>query len=450
MPELERNVILVVDDSPTNLQLLSDSLLNSGFKVILVTSGIQALEILKVELPDLILLDAIMPGIDGFETCRQLKANPLTLDIPVIFMTALADPVDKVKGFNLGAVDYITKPFHEEEILARVRTHLKLRKLTKMLEQQNSILKQMTEELEQRVEDRTAELSKSLQDLKQAQIQLIHSEKMSALGNLVAGVAHEINNPTNFIAGNLQHARENVHKLLRLIQLYQQNFPDPGDKIEIEIAEIELEYLREDLPNIINSMQLGIDTIRNISTSLRTFSRSDKASKVLFDIHQGIESTLLILKHRLKANNKHPEIKIVKNYGNLPLVECFPGQLNQVFMNLLANAIDAIEEVQKNPGLGSRENNLDRINIETVIKNENYIEIRITDSGIGMTEEVKSKAFDDLFTTKPIGKGTGLGLAIARQIVVDRHQGTIELNSTFGKGAEFIISLPIKADRSFV
>ncbi|KAF3884130.1 MULTISPECIES: trifunctional serine/threonine-protein kinase/ATP-binding protein/sensor histidine kinase [Nostocales] len=281
--------------------------------------------------------------------------------------------------------------------------------------------------------------------LQQTQLQLVQSEKMSALGNLVAGVAHEINNPIGFIAGNIDPAQEYVQDLCGLLDLYREKFPHPGQEIEDKIETIDLEYLRQDLPKLIESMKLGVERICNISTSLRTFSRSDKDYKVPFNIHEGIESTLLILKHRLKANDDRPAINVIKDYGDIPQVECFPGQLNQVFMNLLANAIDALEESNMGSSFEHIRANPNCITIQTAMKDEQHIMIRIADNGIGMTEQVKQIAFDYLFTTKAVGHGTGLGLAIAHQIVVERHGGTIEINSVLGQGAEFAIVLPISS-----
>ncbi|GAB4319164.1 MAG: AAA family ATPase [Leptolyngbyaceae cyanobacterium] len=285
----------------------------------------------------------------------------------------------------------------------------------------------------------------ALLDLQQAQLQLVQSEKMSALGNLVAGVAHEINNPVGFLAGNLTPAQEYVSDLLGLIDLYQQEYPTSTRVIQNAIEVIDLDYLREDLPKLLNSIKLGVERIRSISQSLRTFSRADKDYKVPFDIHEGLDSTLLILKHRLKASDGHPAIDVVKHYGQLPLIHCFPGQLNQVFMNILANAIDALEETNAGRSFAEIEGNSNRITIATQVLDENWIAIQIADNGIGMTEEVKCRIFDHLFTTKAVGKGTGLGMAIAHQIVVEKHAGTIEVNSMPGQGTEMVIKLPIKA-----
>ncbi|AFZ06422.1 multi-sensor signal transduction multi-kinase [Oscillatoria nigro-viridis PCC 7112] len=278
--------------------------------------------------------------------------------------------------------------------------------------------------------------------VEQSQLQLVQSEKMSALGNLVAGVAHEINNPVGFISGNIHEAIAAVKDLTEYLQLYQEKFPSPGEEIEEKSEELDIEYLLEDLPKMLNSMQIGCERIQGISTSLRTFSRADKDYKVPFNIHDGINSTILILKHRLKANEQRPAIEVVKEYGNLPSVDCFPGQLNQVFMNILANAIDALEESNREPNLEKIKAPAHCITIRTERQSSEWVTIRISDNGPGISDEIKSQIFDHLFTTKGVGKGTGLGLAIARQIVVEKHGGTIEVNSVLGEGTEFTISLP--------
>ncbi|MBF2083206.1 AAA family ATPase [Thermoleptolyngbya sp. C42_A2020_037] len=281
-------------------------------------------------------------------------------------------------------------------------------------------------------------------ELKNAQLQIVQSEKMSALGNLVAGVAHEINNPVGFIAGNLRPALDYVNDLFGLIERYQQEYPNPTAAIQEEIETIDLEYIQEDLPKLIGSMQLGIDRIRSISNSLRTFSRADKDYKVPFDIHEGLDSTILILKHRLKANDERPAIQVVTNYSNLPDVECFPGQINQVFMNLLANAIDALDEAAQQRTFAELESLPQTITIQTALTQSNAIEIRIRDNGNGIPATIRGKIFDHLFTTKGVGKGTGLGLAIARQIVVEKHGGSLDVQSEVGWGTEFCIRLPME------
>ncbi|MBD2385771.1 hybrid sensor histidine kinase/response regulator [Cylindrospermum sp. FACHB-282] len=425
----ENSLILVVDDTATNLEIISYLLIDAGFEVTTAIDGEKALKQVQSRQPHLILLDIMMPGIDGFETCKRLKENPETSDIPIIFMTAIIDTESKVKGLNLGAVDYIIKPFQKDEVLARIKTHLQLRNLTKSLET--------------RVLERTAELSQALNDLQESQLQLIQKEKMSALGNLVAGVAHEINNPVGFIAGNLQPATNYIQDLFRIIDLYQKYYPEPVPEIHEEIAAIDLEYIRTDLPNLIASMKEGVQRIRNISTSLRTFSRADSDRKTSCNIHDGINSTLMILKHRLKATSARPDIQVFRNYSNLPPIECFSGLLNQVFMNLLANAIDALEESNSGRSFHDIQANPHQIKIQTALtEDKNHVMIRIQDNGVGMSDETQERIFNNLFTTKPIGQGTGLGLSIARQIIVEKHRGTLQVKSILGKGSEFLITIP--------
>jgi signal transduction histidine kinase len=423
------SLILVVDDTTTNIEIVSEMLTDAGFGVAIAFDGEIALKQVQHRIPDLILLDVMMPRIDGFETCKRLKKNPSTRDIPIIFMTANCDTDSKVEGLSIGAVDYITKPFHEKELLARIKTHLQLRNLTKTLEK--------------RVAERTADLSKALRDLQESQLQLVQKEKMSALGQLVAGVAHEINNPVSFIHGNLGHASAYFQDIINLIDLYQRHYPKPVLEIQEEITAIDLKYVRSDLPNLISSMKEGVQRIRNISTSLRTFSRADSDRKVSCNIHDGIDSTIMILKHRLKASENRPDIQVIKSYDNLPEVECFSGQLNQVFMNLLANAIDALEESNIGRNYIEIEANPNQLLIQTILsKDKNNVLIHIKDNGVGMSDDVQQKIFDHLFTTKPVGRGTGLGLSIARQIVVEKHGGTLEVYSAYGQGSEFVITLP--------
>lgn len=438
----EQATILIVDDNQTNLKVLCAAIADSGWEILVATDGESAIEQAEYAQPHLILLDVMMTGIDGFETCRLLKENPATYDIPVIFMTALSDTVDKVKGLSIGAVDYITKPFQTEEVLARINVHLKLRSLMKQLAEQKM-------QLEQRVAERTAELSNALHELQQSQLQLVQSEKMSTLGQLVAGVAHEINNPVGFLTGNLSHLSEYTSDLINHLQLYGNHYPNPVLEIATNAKAIYLDDLFKDLPEIISSMNVGIERISNISTSLRNFSRSDTSTKGAFDIYEGIDSTLLILKHRLKANGKRPEIEVIKKYVELPLVECYAGQLNQVFMNLISNAIDALEEVIGNGSStkGDRQETtnslLPKIYINTEVFND-WVQISIKDNGPGMSPEVKEQVFNQFFTTKSVGKGTGLGLSISRQIVEDKHQGKLRCISALGQGTEFIIEIPIK------
>uniref|UniRef100_A0A832H6Q8 histidine kinase n=1 Tax=Oscillatoriales cyanobacterium SpSt-402 TaxID=2282168 RepID=A0A832H6Q8_9CYAN len=419
--------LLIVDDTPANLGVLSDFLGDLGFRVLVAQNGESAIQKAEYALPDLILLDVMMPGIDGFETCRRLKLSEKTREIPIIFMTALADTDNKVKGFSLGAVDYLTKPIQHEEMLVRINLHLRFRKLTKQLHEQNMQL-----------------------------------QKVSSLGQLVAGVAHEVNNPVGFISGNLHHAEAYVNDLFDHLKLYQQQSSNASPEIQAHREEIDLDYLLEDLPKMLSSMRLGIERIRDIMASLRIFLRVDEAEKKPIDLHEGIESTLMILQHRLKAIANRPAIQIIKDYGELPLVECYGGQLNQVFMNILSNAIDALEESwvighgsfvdNQQPvthEAGQPTNNKEQrliptITIRTAVIDHQQVQICIADNGPGISVEVQQRLFDPFFTTKPSGKGTGLGLSISHQIVVEKHGGNLYCRSERNQGAEWVIELPVK------
>ncbi len=299
------------------------------------------------------------------------------------------------------------------------------------------------------------QLKQALHDLQTYQTQLVQTEKMSTLGTLIAGVAHEINNPTSFIYGNLHYASVYIKDLLELVSLYQLHYPNPVPEINYHAEAIELDFLIEDLPKLLSSMETGAERIRHLVLSLRNFSRCDSSKMQAVDIHEGIESTLLILHNRLKANGEHPGIKVIKEYGELPLVECYPSQLNQVFMNLLGNAIDAIEElkvetlkVERSTETNRKPANLQSptpwIRIRTEVTSANHVIVRIVDNGSGMTEEVKARLFDPFFTTKPMGKGTGLGLSISYQIVVEKHKGSLRCESVPGEGTEFLIEIPMR------
>ncbi|AFY41717.1 ATP-binding protein [Nostoc sp. PCC 7107] len=293
----------------------------------------------------------------------------------------------------------------------------------------------------------TERLQQALQDLQLAQTQLIQSEKMSSLGQLIAGVAHEINNPVNFICGNLRCVSEYAQDLLHLLLEYQKCFPVAPPELESELDNIDLEFIIQDLPKLLDSMKLGSDRIVEIVKSLKNFSRHDEAQTTAINIHDGIDGTLMILRHRLKAATHHPEIAIIKDYAKLPLIECYPGQLNQVFMNILANAIDALEESfvsNESPII----NNIGQMTLPTItIRTQNldnqWVIIRIADNGPGMPEEIVKRIYDPFFTTKEIGKGTGLGMAISHQIIVDRHRGLLKCRSQPGQGTEFWIQIPV-------
>lgn len=427
--------ILVVDDTLDNINLLATMLTEIGYKVRKALSGQMALMGVQAAPPDLILLDISMPEMNGYEVCEKLKASEQTRDIPVIFLSALDNVLDKVKAFSIGGVDYITKPFQLEEVVVRVENHLTIRRLQKQLSEQNSLLKK-SEALER---EKSQQLEITLRKLQQTQAQLIQSEKMSSLGQLVAGIAHEINNPINFIYGNLSPIEQYSISLLLLIQQYQQELPTPSAAIQ-ELAEShELEFLKEDLPALLVSVKSGVQRIRDLVLSLRSFSRLGEAEVKKVNIHDGLDSTLVILQHRLNAQSNRPAIMLEKEYSKLPEVECYAGQINQVFLHILNNAIDALEKVNWETSLSSP-----KIRICTQLIDSSHIAIAISDNGIGIKESLQKKIFDPFFTTKKIGSGIGMGLSISYQIVVESHGGELFCESMSEQGTTFNIILPLQ------
>ncbi|MEH2067128.1 MAG: response regulator [Nostoc sp.] len=481
--DYKRN-ILVVDDTPDNLRLLSAMLTAQGFEVRKALNGKMALTACQMVLPDVILLDINMPGMDGYQVCQQLKADDKTCEIPVIFISALDDVVDKAKAFDVGGVDYIAKPFHGAEVVLRIENQINLRLLQVKLQEKNFLLQE------------------ALDNLRSVQVQQIQNEKMVALGQLVAGIAHEINNPISFIYGNLQYAGQYVQDLVDIIQVYQQEYPKPTPKVQQIAQDIDLNFVINDLQKLIGAMNRGSNRIREIVLALQNFSRHDESQIKGVNIHEGIENTLVMLQHRLKETADRPAIVVVKDYGNLPPVNCYASELNQVFIHLLNNAIDALEkgvgnskmplEIRGNGESGDEElgrgeestkeefssllrtpspmphdasshkspdppmrlappysipNGLlptPEIRIYTQMTNSHTVKIAIADNGCGIEESLRSRLFDPFFTTKPVGKGSGLGLSISYQIIVQKHRGEITCTSSAGQGAEFAIEIPIK------
>jgi two-component system NtrC family sensor kinase len=627
--------IVVVDDTPENLFLLSEMLEQQGYQVRKALNGRVALMTCKKRLPDLILLDINMPEMDGYEVCEQLKADEKTCNIPVIFISALDSVLDKVRAFDVGGVDYITKPFKCAEVISRIESQLKLRSLQAKLEEKNLMLEQevshrekaqaalelseaknlallnaipdlmillrsdgtfldyrigeiinhsspfsapdirgidldikernifknqrliqtlenflgssilksisnqdhsylnssysreesnfigqkvsdvLSEDLAiwmmhyveqtllsseiqiaefvQRVNDKwhryetrfvksridevlaivrdvsdskeaeahrmqtqallrmqKQQLEQTLGELKLAQSQLVQNEKMVGLGQLVSGIAHEINNPISFIYGNITYLDQYIQSLLYLIDTYQQE-GEMNDKLKAVVEEIDLDFLKEDVQKLSCSMRAGAERIRQIVLSLRNFARLDEAEMKPVDIHNGIESTLLLLEHRMRQAENRPAIEVIKKYDNIPFVTCYASQLNQVFFNLLNNAIDALQ-MPFNPDNSLNQSHQvkiihPQIRIATEMTEYNTVLIKIADNGPGISESIRWRIFDPFFTTKPPGSGTGLGLSISYQIVVQRHKGQLSCSPLSGEGTEFVIEIPICQSR---
>ncbi|MEG3973371.1 AAA family ATPase [Microcoleus sp. herbarium8] len=329
-----------------------------------------------------------------------------------------------------------------ELLMAQAAIALENAQLYSQLEDYSYTLEQKVEERTQQLQEKATQLEASLQKLYATQSQLIQTEKMSSLGQLVAGIAHEINNPVNFIHGNLNHAHEYTTSLIELIDLYQELYPQAQPKIQAKIDEIDLEFIIEDLPMILVSMTTGTERIRQIVESLRNFSRLDESEIKPIDIHSGIDSTLLILQHRLKVSEKHQEIQLIKDYGKMPLINCYASALNQVFMNILSNGIDALRQQENGANFKKNQKKL-TLMLQTSVDRDRNAVIRIADNGIGIEPSALNKIFEPFFTTKPVGKGTGLGLSVSYAIIVEKHRGKIEVNSTLGEGTEFTIVIPL-------
>lgn len=612
-PSASKGNILIVDDMPDNLRVLSTILTQEGYHVRRAVSGKLALMAIQKNPPDIVLLDILMPEMDGYEVCQQLKSSPLTSEIPVIFISALEDVIVKVRAFEVGGADYITKPFHVQEVIARLESQLNQRRRHKQVWDQNVFLQNHIEarrqaeveirlvlatiqaisrardfhsvlrvilrrvcqviswdfgeawipsdnamvleysrgwyarnhHLEEFRQERErlsfplgcelpgriwqSKQSEWIEDISLAQDQnflrsaialnaglkacfgvpilvdeqvlailvffkkessrekshlvelvnavasqlgsliqrralereLVLHEKMASLGQLVAGIAHEINNPISFIYSNLSYADDYIQELIKLVEAYQAEYPQPTPKIQKLVEEIDIPFVVDDVKNIMDAMSRGAKRIQQLVISLRNFSRLDESIVKLVNLHEGIDSTLAILQHRLRCQTEveygrtRPTIAVIKEYGNLPLVTCYASQLNQVFMHLLNNAIDALESgfkqwTRENPGIYTEitENEKEQdfkptIAIHTETVSPETVRIRFVDNGSGIDNAVRSRLFDPFFTTKPVGSGTGLGLSISYQIVVKKHGGKIICHSTLGQGTEFTVELPI-------
>lgn len=591
-----KGTILIIDDTPDNLRFLSKMLTDSGYEVKRAINGKMAFMGINAAPPDLILLDIMMPELNGYEVCQKLKSSELTRQIPVIFLSALHETIDKVKAFDVGGVDYVTKPFQVEEVLARVENHLTIKRLQSQLREQNdrlyaseaknralldalpdlmfridaagvfldyreadatktaqsdrstiqisedvigksiaevfdddlavwtmhfvektlasnqiqvgeylrqigdrwhhyearyvisgpdeilAILRDISDRKQAEADLRKSQsfltvkkqqLERTLDELKRSQIQLVQNAKMVSLGQLVAGVAHEINNPINFIYGNLTHVTKYAEDLLELIDLYEEALPKPTEEIKTLLEELELDFLKEDLQKLMHSMKAGSQRIYAIVEALKNFSRLGEAELKSVELHEGIDNTLMVLQSRLGSSSavacesgeqSPPRIKVIKEYGKLPLVECYPRDINQVFLNILGNAIDALESrfasyvvdgngnahslvratKEQKTTMGKKKVASPTITISTQLIEEGRVAIAISDNGPGMSQEVRERVFDPFFTTKDVGSGTGLGMSISYNIIVDRHGGQLRCESVEGEGTTFIMEIPIK------
>ncbi|MBW4492061.1 MAG: ATPase [Oscillatoria princeps RMCB-10] len=403
-------------------------------------------------------LKAITAGVSLCTAAVMVHLIPKVLAIP---------SPDQLAAANWALQNEIGQRKQTQEALSLLTLELeqRVRERTAALEGANQLLQQENRERslaeealrqsEAKFRRQAQKLEQALQQLQLTQTQLIHTEKMSSLGQMVAGIAHEINNPVSFIYGNIAPAAEYIQDILGLLDLYQNYCPHPAPKIEERIKSIDLDFIAHDIKNILSSLKIGAERIKEIVKSLRTFSRLDEAEMKKVNIHEGIDSTLMILQHRLKEQPNRPAIQVIKEYGELPPVECYAGQLNQVFMNLIANAIDALEEGNWNGQRAQSKENLSpmpnsprptpTIWIRTVLVESEWVQIQIADSGTGMAPEVMAKIFDPFYTTKPIGYGTGLGLAISYQII-KTHQGFLRCVSELGKGTEFVIEIPLTSN----
>ncbi|MFH0994889.1 MAG: response regulator [Pseudomonadota bacterium] len=422
IPQRQSNTIMVVDDTPANLKLLEKMLKEQDYRVRSFPRGAMALKSALDDPPDLIFLDVNMPEMNGYEACQQLKSDPRTRDIPVIFISALTETLDKVKAFHAGGVDYITKPFQFEEVQARAEVHLKLVRAHRMIEEKNE------------------ELRQALTDLKIAQQHLVQSEKLAALGVLTAGIAHEINNPVNFIKTSALGLSADIHDLQKLLELYEQcrsdcRHPTLPDRIDALKEEMEYTTVTTEIEVLLDHIQEGVRRTEEIVNSLRTYSRMDTQTDEETDVHALINASLVVLKPLYKGT-----ITIEKAYGSVPVLQVQPGRLVQVFTNILSNAIDAIH--------GKAAHQQGTITIRTTLQTREsgaFVVIAFCDTGPGISEAIRDKVFDPFFTTKDVGKGTGLGLSISLGIIQD-HNGLIEITNISGNGTTVSVLLPLKKE----
>lgn len=413
--------ILIVDDVLNNVQLLSTLLTQAGYGVRKAINGAMALTAARSLPPDLILLDINMPGMNGYQVCEQLKQQPGTAAVPIIFLSALDDPLDKVRAFEVGGVDYVTKPFSRDEVLVRIQHQLMIRALQQQLQAKNQTLES------------------TLAQLKDTQVQLVQKEKMMGLGQLIAGIAHEVNNPISFIYGNLTPARRYFQDVMNLLGLYRQKQTTPDPEIEAAIAAMDLDFISTDWEKLMQSMQHGAERIKSILFALQIFSHLGEADIKEIDLNKNLDSVVSLLNHRLCAQEERPAIALVRQYGEIPLTVCHGKMVNQALFNLLTNAIEAIEALDS----ATWTTQPPSITLRTDTPTPNQVRITIKDTGIGISPELQHRIYEPFFTTKTVGDGAGLGLSTSYQVIVDQHKGQLTCDSQPGVGTEMTVILPV-------
>jgi signal transduction histidine kinase len=429
-----RNDILIVDDQLDNLRLLTEILAGEGYKVRKVVDGQHALDAAQLVPPDLILLDIMMPNLDGYEVCQQLKADPRTQAIPVIFLSALNDVADKVRAFAGGGVDYITKPFQKDEVLARVQTHLKIQNLTTNLQAQNTFL---TQEIERREATEIA-LRKALENLKAAQEQIIAREKLAALGTLTAGVAHELRNPLNFVNNYAEGSIELTDELSAELE----GFIDRLDQVTLDTVQDLLSELKQNAVSIYQNGQRA----EHIINSMMQHARVKEGSLRDTDLNALLDEAVGLAYHSKRVQSFEFTATIEKDYApDLSRLQCFPSELSRAFINIVDNAFYAIDKKRQTAALEY----IPTLSLKTC-QQDNRIEIRIQDNGTGISPEHYFKIFEPFFTTKPTDQGTGLGLSMTYEIIVSQHRGTLQVETKPGVFTEFIVTLPIALQESDV
>ncbi len=414
--------ILIVDDKPENIRFLSDFLSNQNYQIRKAINGQAALMAVNILMPDLILLDINMPGMGGYEVCKILKNDPATNSIPIIFLSAGDDITDKVQAFQVGGIDYITKPFQLEEVLVRVQNQLTVQQLQNELKNKNEQLKN------------------TIIQLQNTQNELIQKEKLVNASRITAGISHEINNPLSFILGNLNPAFEYTQILINIVQRYQQGFPDANSELNNFIEESDLDFLIQDFTRIMYSIRTGAERINSVVAAMHIFSRLNQSGIKSFNVCESIDSVLMTLGNKITLTNESSLISVRRNYQDIPMLMGQANLFNQAFLNLIQNAIDAFDShlISKMDSLFTP-----TIWITAKTTESNQIIISVKDNGIGISEENELHLFEPFFTTKLVGKGVGLGLFTSHQIITEIHKGTLTYHNCPEGGSEFVMEIPI-------